>query len=202
MTSIPSSSRTKSAIDEWYNLSLTIQGDLGFADLTIAGGTHNRTIEYDIDSTAYMTAYKTNGLDLAEYYTGIREFLDYDTCYVTYGCYLFVNYNDFGADPTGLISLDQEVTSFVQEIRLVSKDDGSNKFNWLVGAFYEDTDNDWDYLSFRRRLRHQRRRRIDLHLLWRGTHPMTGLTRASGPTRPTTGSPAGTSMASTRIPRQ
>ena len=95
-----------------------------------------------------MTAYKTNGLDIAEYYTGIRAFLDYDTCAATAYCYLFVNYNDFGADPTGLISLDQEIESFAQEVRLVSKDDGTNKFNWLVGAFYERTDNDWDYLSF------------------------------------------------------
>lgn len=134
--------------DEWYNLSLIIQGDLGFADLTIAGGTHNRTIDYNIDSTAYMSVYKTEGLNLAEYYTGIREFLDYDTCAATAYCYLFVNYNDFGPDPTGSISLDQEISSFAQEVRLVSKDDGSNKFNWLVGAFYERTNNDWDYLSF------------------------------------------------------
>ncbi|MFT4874647.1 TonB-dependent receptor [Congregibacter sp.] len=133
--------------DEWYNVSLIIQGDLGFADITIAGGTHNRTIDYDLDSTAYMTGYKTAGLDLAEYYSGVREFLDYDTCAATAYCYLFVNYNDFGADPTGLISLDQEVSSFAQEVRLVSKDEGSNKFNWLVGAFYERTNNDWDYLS-------------------------------------------------------
>ncbi|MFK7830654.1 MAG: TonB-dependent receptor [Congregibacter sp.] len=133
--------------DEWYNLSLIIQGDLGFADLTIAGGTHNRTIDYDFDSTAYMTSYKTNGLDIAEYYTGIRAFLDYDTCAATAYCYLFVNYNDFGPDPTGTISLDQEIRSFAQEVRLVSKDDGANKFNWLVGAFYERTNNDWDYLS-------------------------------------------------------
>ncbi|MEM9621169.1 MAG: TonB-dependent receptor [Pseudomonadota bacterium] len=134
--------------DEWYNLSLIIQGDLGFADLTIAGGTHSRKIDYDVDSTAYMTGYKVNGLDLAEYYTGIRAFLDYDTCAVTAYCYLFVNYNDFGPDPTAQISLRQEVESFAQEIRLVSKDDGVNKLNWLVGAFYERTNNDWDYLSF------------------------------------------------------
>ena len=134
--------------DEWYNLSLIIQGDLGFADLTIAGGTHDRTIDYDLDSTAYMTTYKVNGLDLAEYYTGVREFLDYDTCAATAYCYLFVNYNDFGPNPTGLISLRQEIQSFAQEIRLVSKDTGTNRFNWLVGAFYEDTNNDWDYLSF------------------------------------------------------
>lgn len=133
--------------DEWYNLSLIIQGDLGFADLTIAGGTHDRTIDYDLDSTAYMTQYRTNGLGLAEYYTGIREFLDYYTCYYTAYCYNFVSAYDFGANPTGSIFLDQEISSFAQEIRLVSKDDGSNKLNWLVGAFYEDNNNDWDYLS-------------------------------------------------------
>lgn len=134
--------------DEWYNLSLIIQGDLGFADLTIAGGTHNRTIDYDLDSTAYMTQYRTNGLDLAEYYTGTRQFLDYYSCYYTAYCYNFVSAYDFGANPTASISLDQEISSFAQEVRLVSKDEGSNKFNWLVGAFYERTDNDWDYLSF------------------------------------------------------
>ncbi|MEM6300370.1 MAG: TonB-dependent receptor [Pseudomonadota bacterium] len=133
--------------DEWYNLSLIIQGDLGFADLTIAGGTHERSIDYNLDSTAYMTQYRTNGLNLAEYYTGIREFLDYNTCYYTAYCYNFVSYNDFGANPTAQISLDQEISSFAQEIRLVSKDDGSNKLNWLVGAFYEDNNNDWDYVS-------------------------------------------------------
>ena len=134
-------------IDEWYNLSLTVQGDLGFADLTVALGYHEREIDYDIDATAYMTQYKENGLDLAEYYTGIRDFLDYYTCYYTPGCYLFVNYNDFGPDPTAQISLDQEITSFVTEVRLQSKTDSDSRFNWLIGAFYEDTDNDWDYIT-------------------------------------------------------
>ncbi|MEM1111394.1 MAG: TonB-dependent receptor [Pseudomonadota bacterium] len=132
--------------DEWYNISLTIQGDLGWADLTIAGGSHNRKIDYEFDSTAYMTTYKENGLDLAEYYTGVRQFPSYEECAAAYIC--FIGYNDFGPDPTGTIFLEQEVESFAQEIRLASKDDGSNKFNWLVGAFYENTDNDYDYLSF------------------------------------------------------
>lgn len=133
--------------DEWYNLSLIIQGDLGFADLTIAGGTHDRKIDYDLDSTAYMTQYRDNALGIAEYYTGVRQFLDYYSCYYTAGCYNFVSAYDFGANPTAQISLNQEVSSFAQEIRLVSKDDGSNTLNWLVGAFYEDNNNDWDYIS-------------------------------------------------------
>ncbi|MEM8500230.1 MAG: TonB-dependent receptor [Pseudomonadota bacterium] len=133
--------------DEWYNLSLTVQGDLGFADFTSASGYHDRKIDYDLDATAYMTQYKENGLGIAEYYTGIRAFLDYDTCYATAYCYLFVNYNDFGPDPTATVSLDQRIKSFVQEVRLTSKADDDSRFNWLLGAFYERTDNDWDYIT-------------------------------------------------------
>jgi iron complex outermembrane receptor protein len=133
--------------DEWYNLSLSIQGDLGFADLTIAGGTHSRTIDYNIDSTAYMSQYRTESLNRIEAATGQRSVpTDFYQCYYyDYNCFE-TGYN-FGENPTAAIRLKQEVQSFAQEIRLVSKDDGNNKFNWLVGAFYEKTDNDYDYLS-------------------------------------------------------
>lgn len=134
-------------IDEWYSTSLTIQGDLGFADLTMASGFHNRKIDYDIDATAYMTAYRDNALGLAEYYTGYAAFPDYYTCYAAAYCYLFINAYDFGANPTAQISLNQQVKSFAQEIRLTSKADSGSRFNWLVGAFYERTDNDWDYIN-------------------------------------------------------
>ncbi|MEM7280135.1 MAG: TonB-dependent receptor [Pseudomonadota bacterium] len=133
--------------DEWYNFALTVQGDLGFADLTIATGFHDREIDYNIDATAYMTSYRDNGLAIAEYYTGTAAFLDYDTCYATAYCYLFVNYNDFGPDPTATISLDQRVKSYATEVRLTSKDDGESRFNWLIGVFHEDTNNDWDYIT-------------------------------------------------------
>lgn len=131
--------------DDWYNLSLTIEGDVGFADLTMASGYHSRIIDYDIDSTAYMTAYRDAGLDLIAYYTGTPAFQDYETCAAYYTC--FVNYNDFGPNPTGQISLDQRVRSFVQEIRLTSKENSESRFSWVAGAFYERTSNDWDYLS-------------------------------------------------------
>ena len=134
-------------IDEWYNFSLTLQGDVGFADLTVAAGWHNRNIDYDIDATAYMTGYKDRGLGIAEYYIGYPAFPDYETCYAAAYCYLYVNYNDFGPDPTSRISLDQRIRSFAGEIRLTSKADGESRFNWLLGAFYERTNNDWDYIT-------------------------------------------------------
>lgn len=131
--------------DDWYNAALTIEGDLGFANLTLAGGYHSRNIDYDLDSTAYMTSYRDNGLAIAEYYTGVPQFPNYETCSYYYIC--FVNYNDFGPNPTGTISLNQRVRSFVQEVRLTSKDDTDSRFSWMVGAFYERTNNDWDYIS-------------------------------------------------------
>lgn len=131
--------------DDWYNLALTIEGDLGFANLVAASGYHSRIIDYDVDSTAYMTAYRDAGLDLVAYYTGTPAFTDYATCSAYYIC--FVNYNDFGPNPTGTISLDQRVRSFVQEVRLTSKEDSGSRLSWVAGAFYERTNNDWDYLS-------------------------------------------------------
>ena len=133
--------------DEWYNFSLTVQGDLGFADLTVAAGWHSRNIDYDIDATAYMTTYKENGLQFAIYYVGSPMFVDYATCYATAYCYQWITQYDFGADPTSRISLDQRIRSFAGEMRLTSKDDGSSRFNWLLGTFYERTHNDWDYIT-------------------------------------------------------
>ncbi len=132
--------------DDWYNAALTIEGDLGFATLTMAGGYHSRNIDYDVDSTAYMTAYRDAGLARNEYYLGSASFSS--DCFVSYYDYdfCFVNYNDFGPNPTGQLQLDQRVRSYVQEIRLTSNDDGG-RFSWLVGAFYERTNNDWDYIS-------------------------------------------------------
>ena len=134
-------------LDEWYNLSLTLQGDVGFANLTVAAGWHNRNIDYDIDATAYMTGYKDRGLGYAEYYIGYPAFLDYETCYATAYCVLWINYNDFGPNPTSQISLDQRIRSFAGEVRLTSKDEDASRFNWLLGAFHERTNNDWDYIT-------------------------------------------------------
>ena len=131
--------------DDWYNVSLTIQGDIGIGDLTLVGGYHDRKIDYDVDSTAYMTAYRDAGLGLAEYYLGVAQFPDYATCAAYYIC--FVNYNDFGPNPTGTIKLDQRIKSYIAEARLTSKSDTDSRFSWLVGAFYERTNNNWDYIS-------------------------------------------------------
>ncbi len=183
--------------DEWYNFSITLQGDLGFADLTVAGGWHNRNIDYDIDATAYMTTYKENGLQIATYYVGSPMFVDYATCYATAYCYQWITTYDFGADPTSRISLDQRIRSFAGEVRLTSKDDGSSRFNWLLGGFYERTHNDWDYTpSSTISPRTGARERPSSTTAW--PPPMSGSTRGSARAGPTMAWRATTSTASTR----
>ena len=119
--------------DNWYNLSFTVEGDLGWADLVSATGYHRRNITYDFDGTMYATLAR----DQYASYTGPCP------SYGTYNCYY--NLWGYGPDPTALIHLDQRVKSYVQEIRLSSKDNTDSRFAWLLGGFYEKKHNDWEY---------------------------------------------------------
>ncbi len=124
--------------DNWYNLSFTVEGDLGFANLVSASGYHRRNIQYDFDGTQYATSARD---DYASYTGACPDVTPLD--YI-YQCYYNLHYG-FGPDPTALIHLDQRVKSFVQEIRLTSKEDSDSRFGWLIGAFYEKKKNDWEY---------------------------------------------------------
>ena len=68
--------------DEWKNTSLVIEGDLGFAELTIAGSYYDRETVYQHDTQTY-SAYFMYTLG---YYAG----------YATY---------QFGTDPVGALSM-------------------------------------------------------------------------------------------------
>ncbi len=89
--------------DEWYQLALTVEGSLGFADLTAVGSFMNRKTRYEADSTAYLFAWQEintylvdNGL-LATGYTN----------------YYLPNYPatiyDFAGDPHALSTDDSDV---------------------------------------------------------------------------------------------
>ncbi|MBM4220205.1 MAG: TonB-dependent receptor [Gammaproteobacteria bacterium] len=107
--------------DSWYQASLNVKGDLGFADLSVTGSYFDRDIKYDLDNANYdqwRTAH--------------------------YGVYL-------GAD---LYNTDYLIGSFLNdqiqerysaEVRLTSK--GESRFQWMLGAFYEDVHDRWTVTS-------------------------------------------------------
>ncbi len=106
--------------DEWSQTSLVIEGDLGFAELTVAGSYYDRETLYQHDTQAY-----------AAYFT------------YTLGAY-YATY-DFGADPIGYLTNDQENTSKTLEVRLSHTGD---KVAWTAGAFYMDSDESWDFKTY------------------------------------------------------
>ncbi|MEH6607074.1 MAG: TonB-dependent receptor [Pseudomonadales bacterium] len=114
--------------DDWWTAGLTIKGDLGFAELTLATGYLDREIYYEFDSN-------TEGQIRAQrvqdgYFGGFYYSVWYDTSF-------------HGETAVN----DQTAERFTQEIRLASM--GESRLQWMVGAFYEETDDWWDY-SFAR----------------------------------------------------
>lgn len=105
--------------DDWYQVAMTITGDLGFAELSATTASFDREIAYEWDNMvyeqwkdAYWGYYSGYGLYNSEY---------------TFG----TTFND------------QTQERFSQEIRLTST--GEGRFQWMLGAFYEDVYDEWFY---------------------------------------------------------
>jgi len=100
--------------DEWDQTALTVQGDLGFADLVVTGAYFTRRTSYVNDNTAY------------------DQYLTTTSAY-------FPLY-DFGPDPTGFNSGRGTDKRTSIEARL-SSNNTQSRWNWIVGAFYQEAEN-------------------------------------------------------------
>ena len=106
--------------DEWLQTSLTVQGDLGWGQLTSATSYFTRDIKYFQDNTDYTFSLSQN-----------------------FGAY-YANY-DLGPDPVGLGWSDSpSVRRFAQEIRLQGATD---KLTWIAGLFYERVNDGYSFFS-------------------------------------------------------
>ena len=105
--------------DEWSQLALTINGDLGFADLTYAGSYLDRDYEVYSDYSHYS----------------ISSFVEpFYTCYVSY----------FGpcVDPSLQFINESDLEYQTHELRLASNQD--HRLRWIVGAFYSKQETAYD----------------------------------------------------------
>ena len=111
--------------DNWYQTSLNVKGDLGFAELSATASFFDRSIKYEWDNANYSqwrSAYY-GGFD-PEYGTGL------DNIYNT-GVLIGTTFND------------QKQKRSAYEVRLTSK--GESRFAWMAGAFFEDVQDSWHY---------------------------------------------------------
>ncbi|MFM7785047.1 MAG: TonB-dependent receptor, partial [Gammaproteobacteria bacterium] len=102
-----------------WQAAATIRGDLGFAQLVSATSWFDRDQAYEWDNMAY-NQWQTS------YYALYNGKDRYDFQY------------EFGS-----IFNDQIQERFTQEVRLISQ--GESRLDWMVGAFYEDVRDAWDY---------------------------------------------------------
>ena len=115
--------------DEWTQLALTLQGDLGWGQLTSATSYFTRDIAELQDNTDY------------EFY--VSGFSDPILCAddPTWENCAFA----FGPDPVGLGGQGKTYTDRVaQEFRLQG---ATGKWTWLAGLFYEHMEDEWDFFS-------------------------------------------------------
>jgi len=96
--------------DEWYQLALTAEARLGFADVTATGSYMQRKTRYEVDSTAYAFLYAQ------------------DNGYV-YSFYDFGERAHFSTD-------DSKNTNKTFEIRLTTPGDSDSRWAGIVGFFY------------------------------------------------------------------
>ncbi len=131
--------------DDYDLYSLTVEADLGFAQLVSATSYYERDTTWGQDITAYH-----------HYWTGAywscayaNDSLDPDTYYWYYftpdGLYLYNGAYCLAPTVNGdYLSTIQEVAHqdrFTQEIRLSAQGD---TIDWLVGLYYEDSENSWE----------------------------------------------------------
>jgi iron complex outermembrane receptor protein len=127
--------------DKWSVAALTIKGDLGFAELSNAFGYAERKQTYNFDNTHYEA-----------YHTRVKggyfsAYCNYWNAYYSGYCsnYHFGDYNYYDKYDTGynggVYRSLQDAERITNEIRLTSL--GDSRFQWMVGAFYEDNQDGW-----------------------------------------------------------
>ena len=108
--------------DNWWLGSVTVTGDLGFAEFSYAGSVVSRDITYEKDGNIEAQIRHQRALE--------GDFYGYNIWYQT-GFRPEIAVNDQIADRT------------THELRLTSM--GDSRFQWMIGAFHEKTEDAWDY---------------------------------------------------------
>ena len=116
--------------DDWTQLSLTIEKDLGFAKLISATSYFDRDVFYQQDRTTYSMYFGT----FCYYYNGYASTSRY--CFQPVG--VGYAYNDV----PGWQTLVQWNSSKTQEFRLSNQ---SDDLDWVLGLFYQEREEGWDF---------------------------------------------------------
>ncbi len=132
--------------DEWGNFQFTIDGDLGFAQLTSSSSYFERDTAYVFDATSGVAYYHSV---LGVYGRGTCGSNPYYAAYNTYDFATACELNGTGydvddGDPTGFWRNDQKDKRFSHETRLSGS---TSRWDWTLGFFYQEADQHWNFVT-------------------------------------------------------
>jgi outer membrane receptor protein involved in Fe transport len=105
--------------DEWSQLALTLEGDLGWGVVTATGSFFDRESLETTDATTYLQSFQ----ETSEYFQELYAYYD-------------ITVYDWGGDPKAWIYSRGKSERTTFEVRLATTDELSSRWNALVGAFY------------------------------------------------------------------
>jgi iron complex outermembrane receptor protein len=133
--------------DKWSNFQVTLDGDLGFAQLTSSLSYFERDTAYVLDATSGVAYYHSV---LGVYGRGSCGSNPYYAYYNIYdfatACELNGTGYDFDdGDPTGSWRNDQRDTRWTTETRLTGS---TSRWDWTLGFFYQEAKQRWDFGTY------------------------------------------------------
>ena len=118
--------------DEWYQLAMTIEGDLPYGSVVLTAAYFDRESAYYADATSYLQVYQQRG----DYF---RSFNTGDPYYDTGGIY------DFGGDPIANDYDIRKANNWTIEGRYATPAEG--RWSAIVGGFYNRREVDELFIS-------------------------------------------------------
>lgn len=130
--------------DNWSNFQFTLDGDLGFAQLTSSTSYFERDTAYVFDATSGVAYYHSV---LGVYGRGNCGSNPYYAAYNTYDFATACELNGAGydvddGDPTGFWRNDQKDKRWTHETRLTGS---TSRFDWTLGFFYQEAKQHWEF---------------------------------------------------------
>jgi iron complex outermembrane recepter protein len=126
--------------DSWYQLGLTLNARTSIGDLVVSASYFDRDFQYQADATDYEFNFNCPPFD----YEGNPN-PPPPACFPNYVAY------DFGGDPRGFATNDEQTQISTFEARLQSNNDAESRWSWLGGVFYSKETGHTEFGSFIRR---------------------------------------------------
>ncbi len=132
--------------DSWYNFQLTLEGELGSAQLTSSTSYFERDTAYVFDASNNMAYYHAAFGTWGRGSCGSDAFTGYYAAYNLYDYATACELNGFGydvddGDPIAWFRHDQKDERWTHETRLSGS---SSRLDWTLGFFYQESDQHWE----------------------------------------------------------